>query len=108
MGVSNEPADRREYLHLSQVWPFETGFGLEPVSRGTPSLFYVEIWPGVVREWIDLLTPIKDQAQVRAMVNSLAELDTANQLLLLFARPTGIEDESLRRVRDQEDWILGS
>ena len=92
---------------MSQVWPFETGFG-EAVPSGTPFVLHAEIWPGVVNAMLDSAIPIKDQPQVRAMVDWLAELDAANELLPLFGTPAGLSGDRLRRVLDEEGWIFGS
>lgn len=100
--------DDPELRAVSRVWPFETGFGLEPPPFGTPFILHAEIWPGVVNDRLDPTLAIRDQAQVRAMVEWLDELDTANELLPMFGTPTGLSDESLRRVLDEEGWIFGS
>ena len=93
---------------FSRVWPFETGFSIEQVPPGTPFVLHAEIWPGVVNGFLDPLCPIKDQAQVRAMVNWLAKLDTSEELLPLFERPAGILDADLATCIDEEGWILGA
>jgi hypothetical protein len=93
---------------ISRVWPFETGFGLEPVPPGMPLILHAEIWPGVVDDKLDSLVRIRDQAQVRAMVDWLAELDAANELLPLFGPPVDLTADRLRQVLDQEGWIFGA
>jgi hypothetical protein len=99
--------DDLEFQHISRVWPFETGFRMEPVAPGTPFILHVEIWPGIVNNRIDHSLPIRDQAQVCTMVDWIAELDEANELLQLFGRPAGISEDSLKRVVDEEGWIFG-
>ncbi len=100
--------DDPEFQYISRVWPFETNFGLEPAASGVPFILHAEIWPGVVNDKLDPPPAIRDQAQVRAMVNWLADLDAANELLPLFGRPAGLSDDRLRQVCDHEGWIFGS
>jgi hypothetical protein len=100
--------DAPELQSISRVWPFETEFGLTPASAGMPFILHAEIWPGVVNDRLDPTLTIRDQAQVRAMVDWLSELDTANELLPLFGTPAGLSGERLRRVLDEEGWIFGS
>ena len=103
-GLRDDP----EFQHVSRIWPFETGFGLEPVPPRTPFILHGEIWPGVVSDRLDLTLAIRDRAQVRAMVEWLDELDSACELLPLFGRPEGLSDERLKKVLDEEGWIFGS
>ena len=100
--------DDPELQHVSRVWPFETGFGLQPAPPGTPFILHAEIWPDVVNNRLDPTLTIPDQKQVRAMVGWLAELDAASELLPLFGRPAGLSDEQLQAIVKQEGWILGS
>lgn len=100
--------DDPEFADISRVWPFETVFRLTPVPSGTPFILHAEIWPGVVNGKLDPSVPIPDQAQVRGMVNWLAQLDAANELLPLFGVPDGLSDHNLRRILDEEGWIFGS
>lgn len=100
--------DHPELRAVSRVWPFETGFSLESAPPGTPFVLHAEIWPGVVEDKLDPSVPIRDQAQVRAMTEWLAELDTANDLLPMLGRPAGLSDESLKQVVEEEGWIFGS
>jgi hypothetical protein len=93
---------------ISRVWPFETGFGLEPIAQETPFVLHAEIWPGVIKSTVSDSMPIKDQAQVCAMVDWLAKLDAENELSPLFGRPEELSDESLKKVLDEEGWIFGS
>jgi len=100
--------DDPELRNISRVWPFETGFGLEPIPEGIAFVLHAEIWPGVVKAMVTDSMLIKDQAQVCAMVKWLAELDTANELLPLFGTPAGLSVDKLSRVLDEEGWIFGS
>ena len=99
--------DDPELQSMSQVWPFETGFAVKPVPPGRPFILHAEIWPGVVYDMLDPAIPIKDQQQVRAMVDWLARLDAANELPPLFGTPSGLSGDRLSNVLDEEGWIFG-
>ena len=100
--------DDPAFQAISRVWPFETGFGLIPVPAGNPYILHIEIWPGVVNGKLDPAVKIKDQAQVRAMVKWLADLDAGDELLPLFSQPADLTGEKLARVRTEEGWIFGA
>ena len=100
--------DDPSFGNVSRVWPFETGFNLPQMPRGKPFILHAEIWPRVVEHLLDPAIPIRDQAQVRAMVNWLAKLDTSKELQPLFERPAGIPDASLATCINEEGWILGA
>ncbi len=97
---------------ISRVWPFETGF-TGAINRAPttleqgPSIIYAEIWPGIVPNPLDPTITIHDQAQVRAVVRWLAELDTLGRLSTLFAAPPGLSKEALATCVEEEGWILG-
>ncbi|HEY7356270.1 MAG TPA: hypothetical protein VH590_07380, partial [Ktedonobacterales bacterium] len=63
--------DDPAFAALSRVWPFETGFTPNPLSGLRPGIVYAEIYPALVAHQLDLMVPIRDQAQVRAMVRWL-------------------------------------
>jgi hypothetical protein len=100
--------DDPEFADFSRVWPFETGFSLTSVPPATPFILHAEIWPGVVNGRLDPKLTIPDQAQVRAMVNWLSELDAADELLPLFGNPSGLTGDRLGTVLNEEGWIFGS
>ncbi|HEY7354846.1 MAG TPA: hypothetical protein VH590_00225, partial [Ktedonobacterales bacterium] len=54
------------------------------------------------------MVPIRDQAQVRAMVRWLADLDAANQLSRLFIAPGGLSASALAACVAEEGWVLGA
>ena len=86
--LRNDP----QLSNFGRVWPFETGFGCEPISPQGPALVYAEIWPGLLATQLDSTLPIRDQAQVRAVVQWLARLDTAGTLAALFESPSGLSE----------------
>lgn len=102
-GLRDDP----EFSAISQVWPFETGFRLATAPPGNPIIFHAEIYPGVVRDRLDRSLAIVDQAQVRAVVNWLSELDRENSLLSLFSTPPGLSEGDVERAIHEEGWILG-
>jgi len=91
---------------VSRVWPFETGFLSYPIPAAGPCVVHGEIWPGVVPDALDPSLPIRDQAQVRAVVHWLRDLDTQGQLGACFA-PGDLPPEVIRACVEEEGWILG-
>ncbi len=91
---------------VSAVWPFETGFTARPTPENGPAILHAEIWPGLVANQLDAALPIRDQAQVRAMVRWLARLDEAGQLGALFNPPAAIFSGMASRCIEEEGWIL--
>ncbi len=93
-------------LGPSRVWPFEGGFTASFPDSG-PWILYAEIWPGLVNAALPPL-PIRDQAQVHAMVAWAAREDAAGTLGARFAAPPGLGSEELERCVSEEGWILGA
>ena len=99
--------DDPELRANSRVWPFETGFGPRPTPSHGPFVLHVEIWPGVVNGLLEPM-PIRDEAQVRAMVQWLGELDARDELAPLFDTPTGLTSDEVTRCTKHEGWIFGT
>ena len=99
--------DNPDLAPFSRVWPFETGFSAASIPACGPFILHAEIWPGVVEE---RLKPdkIRDWAQVEAMVEWLAELDSTGKLAPLFEPPVGLSAAELQICIDEEGWILGT
>jgi precorrin-8X/cobalt-precorrin-8 methylmutase len=94
---------------ISQVWPFETGFTATPTPDAGSCIICAEIYPGLLpKDVIDQTLPIRDQAQVRAMVRWLADLDAAGNLGKFFAVPDGLLPEAQTLCVREEGWILGA
>jgi hypothetical protein len=93
---------------VSRVWPFETGFTPALTTEQGPAIILAEIWPGLVPGPLDPGIAIRDQAQVRAVSQWLADLDAAQQLGALFAAPRDLSPEALEHCLTEEGWILGS
>ncbi|HEY7358069.1 MAG TPA: hypothetical protein VH590_16430 [Ktedonobacterales bacterium] len=100
--------DDPAFATISQVWPFETGFTPNPLSDQRPGIVYAEIYPALIAQRLDLTLPIRDQAQVRAMVRWLADLDAANRLSHLFVAPDGLLAAALTACVAEEGWMLGA
>jgi len=100
--------DDPAFAGVSRVWPFETGFSTTPTPSIGPSILHAEIWPGVVRDRLDRVFPIRDQAQVHAYVTWLADLDRRGELGELFANAGDGTVEGNRRCIREEGWILGA
>ncbi|HEU5369176.1 MAG TPA: hypothetical protein VFU69_11965 [Ktedonobacterales bacterium] len=100
--------DDPEFAAISRVWPFETGFTSTPLSGQRPGIIYAEIYPALVAHRLDPALPIRDQAQVRAMVRWLADLDAANRLSHLFMAPDGLFASALAACVAEEGWMLGA
>jgi hypothetical protein len=92
----------------SRVWPFETGFTATPTAPPGPAIVHAEIWPGIVPGPLDPAIPIRDEAQVRAVVAWLAARDAAGMLGALFAPPPGLAPADLAVCREEEGWLLGA
>jgi len=104
-----------ELVHISRVWPFETGFSHDPSGNQgqCPFVLHAEVWPGVVSERVRAIQAeypdmIRDQAQVRALCEWAAELDEQDQFGQLFACPGGLDRQQVRSCVQEEGWILGA
>ncbi len=92
---------------VSRVWPFETGFTSRPTPAQGPFILHVEIWPGIVPGPLDASIAIRDQAQVRAMVDWLSQLDDEGRLGALFDTPDNLSPEAIQACVEEEGWIIG-
>lgn len=100
--------DAPEFATFSRVWPFETGFTSTPIPSQGPAILHAEIYPALVSHRLDPALPIRDQAQVRAMVQWLADLDQDGLLCHLFAAPEALSPSALATCIEQEGWVLGA
>jgi hypothetical protein len=102
----------KELSQYSKIWPFETGFTLEPSPKQGPFVLHAEIWPGIVKMETELimeqeLISIKDKAQVHAMCEWASRLDKNDELGEYFSTPRGFTESQIRDCIDHEGWILG-
>ena len=89
------------------VWPFGTGWkalgaaDLEPLS-----VVVAEVWPSILPQKPEP-GEVKDATQVRTLAQHLLRLDEKGELGALFAASKGADEALVRRVEDEEGWILG-
>lgn len=101
-----------KYLHqLAQAvggrrWPFETGWTVP--SADAPAVWFAEMFPSLVRypEWDQEYNTRRDRTQVQSCVRYAAEHDAAGTLKDAFAQPADVDAALLKRVVDEEGWIL--
>ncbi|HTK03205.1 MAG TPA: hypothetical protein VL401_00355 [Alphaproteobacteria bacterium] len=91
----------------SKIWPFETGFSSVVNPIGEPSVLFVEIWPGILNDKLDSKIPIRDQAQVKATVDWMAELDGKDELKNLLSIPKDLDVVAQKHCIEEEGWVLG-
>jgi precorrin-8X/cobalt-precorrin-8 methylmutase len=92
--------------HLA-VWPFETGLiQLPPRTERKWLILYAEIFPAMFKAAIRP-GEIKDQAQVRDMVQRLKAEDERGELGEWFAGPSDLSENDRRKIVSEEGWILG-
>ena len=76
-------------------------------KKDSPFILHCEIWPSLFSDQLDHSLAIKDQAQVRAVVNWLFEKDKVNMLSQYFKMPSLLSEAALQNCLDEEGWILG-
>jgi N-methylhydantoinase B/oxoprolinase/acetone carboxylase alpha subunit len=103
MALLNDPAIAP---HV-RVWPFETGFTLDPCGGRAPAIVIAEVWPSLVDpERVDAVEhPVRDARQVTALAQLLCELDRVGSLGACFSEP-GLDDATRDAVVREEGWIL--
>lgn len=99
--------DHPDLAAFSRVWPFETGFTPTPTPSQGAFILHAEIWPGVIGDPV-LDGRIRDQAQVRGIVEWLAKLDSAGELGTFFDSPDGLSVDAEKGCVEEEGWIIGS
>ncbi|MFW5995609.1 MAG: hypothetical protein ACOCRN_05805 [Spirochaetia bacterium] len=87
----------------TRVWPFETGFSIDCLPG---EAVFAEIWPNLFPH--DTTDPIRDRAQVTAVVRHLAALDRHHALTPLFSPPAGLTPREHDRCITEEGWIAGA
>jgi len=101
-------SDDGQLCSVSKIWPFETGFHPVWAPENEPFILHVEIWPGMLGDWLDPSIEIRDQAQVRAMVEWMAACDASGELVQLLEAPRGLEEPARQECEHEEGWMLGS
>ncbi len=91
------------FVDRVSVWPFTTGLRSPTVDRGT--VVVAEVWPSLVphdaRDGV-----VRDEAQVVAVAEWLADLDRADRLADLFG-PDVAGPADVARIEREEGWVLG-
>lgn len=85
------------------VWPFTTGMRAPHVDPG--SVVVAEVWPSLLP--LDVSDGVvRDQAQVVAVAEWLADLDRTDRLAELFSPDVaGLDDVAV--IEREEGWVLG-
>lgn len=90
----------------AQIWPFETGWKpLTPAALDNIEAVFAEIYPSQY-PIVPKAGEIKDEAQVRTVVERMHALDEKGQLGALFGPA---KDDPRREIVEREEgWILGA
>lgn len=87
-----------------RVWPFETGLGSGTADLPTGQVLLAEVWPSLVT--VELTAhPVRDAAQVIALVQQFLAADTSGQLTQRF--DPDLTSHEASTVTTEEGWTLG-
>ena len=91
----------------ARVWPFETGFVVDPCRGRVPAIVIAEVWPSLVDAELvaEVRHDVKDARQVTALARRLRERDLSGDLAACFADP-GVDRAVTAAVLRDEGWIL--
>lgn len=95
----------KELIQHSKIWPLETSFEFNQSDDNL--VLHVEIWPGILSKMLDK-NLIKDQAQVRAVVNWFSDKDMSGELYNLLCKPEFLTAEEAQKCINEEGWVIGS
>jgi hypothetical protein len=100
--------DDDELSPHSAVWPFETGTTqLPPRTKRKWLILYAEIFFPALFKAAVRPPEIKDQVQVRKLVECLKAGDERGELGEWFAGPNELSKDDRRKIVSEEGWILG-
>lgn len=88
---------------VSAVWPFETGFNADPLAGGL-QIVHAEIYPSLLPP-DPALHPVKDAAQVLALLRTCRAMQVDGTLLSAFDPPDVPSDACAAAARE-EGWVL--
>lgn len=88
-----------------RIWPFDTGFGVDPTAARDDSVVFAEVWPSALTDDVSL-HEIRDARQVLLTCRHLAALDREGSLGALFDPP--MTEDELSIACDEEGWILNA
>jgi len=104
------PLVRRLLDHLgaaATLWPFQTGWrALSVDDLAETPVVVAEVWPSIF-DAKPHAGEFKDQAQVRATAEALAQMDDKGTLAAAFAPPKTASEDLIVQVEQEEGWILG-
>jgi len=90
----------------AKIWPFETGWKpLAPADLDGVDAVFAEVYPSLY-PFKPNTGEVKDQAQVRTVVERFAALDEKGQLAPLFGPAK--DDPRRAAVEREEGWVLGA
>jgi precorrin-8X/cobalt-precorrin-8 methylmutase len=91
------------FVDRVSVWPFTTGLRAPTVDSGT--VVIAEVWPSLLP--IEVADgAVRDEAQVIAVAEWLADLDATGRLAAQFAPDVAGVAEAAR-IEREEGWVLG-
>jgi hypothetical protein len=97
----------RGKLPALKIWPFELAMAkLDPAALEGVRILVAEIDPRMNSSRPDA-NEIRDEAQVRAIAEGVAELDANGKLSSLFAGNARLSDAQKASAAAEEGWILG-
>jgi precorrin-8X/cobalt-precorrin-8 methylmutase len=88
-----------------RIWPFDTGFGIDPTADRDDAVVFAEIWPSALTDDLSL-HEIRDARQVLRTCGHLAALDREGALAALFDPPMADDERSI--ALEEEGWILNA
>lgn len=98
----------------SRVWPFETGFSLNPTEDSNALVIHAEVWPGILDKQLlenhlkEHPRSYRDEAQVTLLADLLAHLDDEGSLGAWFNGPPDLDQAKKKTCVAEEGWILGA
>lgn len=106
--VINEIRNHDSLKLFSRIWPFETQFQLPTLQSNICNIIHLEIWPGILANYLDKTIQIKDQSQVRKTVDWLYEWTKSGNLRILMSPPNWMTESMIEDVVKEEGWVIGA
>lgn len=106
--VINELRNHKLLREHSLIWPFETGFKAPRLKRNEFNIIHLEIWPGILSKHLDANIEVKDQAQVRAIVDWLHDWVVQEQMDELMSPPSWMTESMIDDAIHEEGWVIGA
>jgi len=97
----------REKFPALKIWPFELPLAkLDAAALEGERIIVAEVNPAMNSSRPDA-DEIRDEAQVRAIAEGIAELDANGKLPALFAGSANLSEAQKASITAEEGWILG-